>query len=90
MHLVEAPLTPPASSSGHPGPKIIISTVSVHACLFLCRFCTPVAGGFVIKYGSLLISLPFEPSPLVALGVVLGTPALYSLYLLTQSGQQQQ
>jgi hypothetical protein len=54
------------------------------------RYLYSDAGAVVIKYGSLLISLPFEPSPAVALGVVLGTPALYSLYLLTQSGQQQQ
>jgi hypothetical protein len=62
-------------------------TLALDACT--CVF-AHVAGGAVIKYGSLLISLPFEPSPLVALGVVLGTPALYSLYLLTQSGQRQQ
>lgn len=46
-----------------------------------------VAGAALIKYGSLLISLPFEPDAIVALAVVLGTPALYSLYLLTQKQQ---
>lgn len=46
------------------------------------------AGAAIIKYGSLAISLPFEPNAAVAAGIVLGTPALYSLYLLTQGSKQ--
>lgn len=41
-------------------------------------------GGATIKYGSLLLDLPFHPTAAVALGVVLGTPAAYSAYLLTR------
>jgi hypothetical protein len=47
-------------------------------------------GGAFIKYGSLLIDTPFQPSPLLAVSVVLGTPMAYSIYFLTQGQQQQQ
>lgn len=57
------------------------------SCHTLCCQCR--AGGAAIKYGSLLWSLPFQPDSAVALAVVLGTPAAYSLYLLTQSSKQQ-
>jgi hypothetical protein len=46
------------------------------------------AGALAIKYGSLLLDLPFEPNAAVALAVVLGTPAAYSLCLLTQKGSK--
>jgi hypothetical protein len=42
------------------------------------------AGAAAIKYGSLLVSLPHEPSLPVALFVVLGTPVAYSAWLLTR------
>jgi hypothetical protein len=43
-----------------------------------------LAGAAAIKYGSLLVALPHEPSLPVALAIVLGTPALYSAWLLTR------
>lgn len=58
------------------------------ACV-LCALWWLLAGAAVIKYGSLAISLPFEPNAAVALAVVLGTPAAFSLYLLTLGGKQQ-
>jgi hypothetical protein len=48
---------------------------------------TPHAGAAAIKYGSLLMALPFEPSPAVALAVVLGTPIGFSLFLLAKGGK---
>jgi hypothetical protein len=44
----------------------------------------------LVKYGSLAIELPFQPNAAVALALVLGTPAAYSLYLLTKGSDQQQ
>lgn len=51
--------------------------------------CLPVAGAALIKYGSLAFELPFQPNPAVALFLVLGTPAAYSLFLLTKGEKQQ-
>lgn len=60
--------------------------------LVLCACHTNTSGAAVIKYGSLLISLPFEPSAAVALLLVLGTPSAYAVYLLAfkQGGGSQQ
>jgi hypothetical protein len=57
-------------------------------CLCVCV----LAGAAAIKYGSLVFELPFQPNPAVALTLVLGTPAAYSLFLLTKGdgGEQQQ
>lgn len=57
--------------------------VCVHVCCVL-------AGAAAIKYGSLVFELPFHPNAAVALTLVLGTPAAYSLFLLTKGGQRQQ
>jgi hypothetical protein len=38
----------------------------------------------------LAFELPFHPNAAVALGLVLGTPAVYALFLLTKGEQQQQ
>ena len=46
------------------------------------------AGGAVIKYGSLLSDIPFEPSPTLAVSLVLGTPVLYALYLLSRGEER--
>lgn len=42
----------------------------------------PAAGAAAIKYGSLLIDVPFEAPPGVALALVLGTPLAYAAMLL--------
>jgi hypothetical protein len=47
-------------------------------------------GGAFIKYGSLLIDTPFQPNPVLAVSIILGTPLAYSIYFLTQGQQQQQ
>jgi hypothetical protein len=38
----------------------------------------------VIKYGSLLIDLPFHPDPLIALAIVMAPPMFYTAMLLTR------
>jgi hypothetical protein len=43
------------------------------------------AGGAVVKYGSLLVSLPHEPNAALALTLVVGTPILYAAALLLRS-----
>lgn len=58
--------------------------------MYGCCVCLSVAGAALIKYGSLAIELPFQPNAAVALALVLGTPAAYSLYLLTKGSDQQQ
>lgn len=40
------------------------------------------AGAAVVKYGSLLSSVPFNPDGTLALTVVLGPPLAYSMYIL--------
>lgn len=59
-------------------------------CLHVC--CVLTTGAAAIKYGSLVFELPFHPNAVVALALVLGTPAAYSLFLLTKGdgGQRQQ
>lgn len=37
-----------------------------------------LAGGAVIKWGSLLMDLPFSANPVVAVAIVLGTPAVWA------------
>lgn len=75
-----------------------LTHVSAHPCrhshftctVLLLRAVVLLPGGAFIKYGSLLIDTPFQPSPLLAVSVVLGTPMAYSIYFLTQGQQQQQ
>lgn len=38
----------------------------------------------MVKYGSLLLDTPFEPTVGPALALVFGPPVVYSLYLLTR------
>lgn len=67
------------------------SSSSAHAGSVLTRgwVCCAAAGAALIKYGSLAFELPFHPSVAVALTLVLGTPAAYSLFLLTKGDTQQ-
>jgi hypothetical protein len=51
--------------------------------------CCAAAGAALIKYGSLVFELPFHPNVAVALTLVLGTPAAYSLFLLTKGDSKQ-
>lgn len=51
--------------------------------MFLMKLlATSFALGTVVKYGSLLISLPFTPSTGAALTLVLGPPILWSAWAL--------
>jgi len=42
------------------------------------------AGGALIKYGSLLSSVPFTPSPSMALSIVILPPLAFSIWMLAQ------
>lgn len=44
-----------------------------------------LAGGFVVKYGSLVIDLPFSPDAVAAVTMVLSPPIAYSIYLLRRN-----
>lgn len=43
------------------------------------------AGAAVIKYGSLLTSVAFTPSPVLALVIVFTPPSVYAAWMLSQS-----
>ncbi|KAI8113524.1 hypothetical protein M9435_003525 [Picochlorum sp. BPE23] len=51
-------------------------------------FTVSVLGGAVIKYGSLIISLPFHPDGLIALSMIAFPPACFAAWMLTQPGKQ--
>jgi hypothetical protein len=40
-------------------------------------------GGALIKYGSLLLDVPFQPNPVLAVAVVLGVPGAFAVKILT-------
>lgn len=42
-------------------------------------------GAIVIKYGSLLTNVPFEPNALLALSMVAAPPLVYAVILAVQS-----
>ena len=46
-------------------------------------------GAAVIKYGSLLISAPFQPNYPLALIMIVGPCVAYAAYLLTQQGLEE-
>lgn len=87
-HLARAERTSESNGGASTSSTITDSDISFLGKLLVFSF----AGAAAIKYGSLVFELPFQPNPAVALTLVLGTPAAYSLFLLTKGdvGQQQQ
>eukprot|EP00889_Picochlorum_renovo_P000421 jgi/Picre1/27451/NNA_000418.t1 len=51
-------------------------------------FTVSVVGGAVIKYGSLIISLPFHPDGFIAVSIIAFPPACFAAWMLTQPGKQ--
>lgn len=45
------------------------------------------AGAAAVKYGSLAISTPFQPSSIIALSIITVPCLMYSMLLLTQRDQ---
>lgn len=41
--------------------------------------------GAIVKYGSLVIDVPFEPSPGLALGIVMTPPSMFAIWMLSRS-----
>lgn len=71
----------PAPAGGGTPPSLIADSDSAFL-LKLLGLC--VFGGAAIKYGSLLLDLPFEPNSAIAVTAVVLPPAVYSLILLSK------
>ena len=79
-----SPLSPPTASTSSAS-----SSSSSDDAVFLLKLgASSFALGGAIKYGSLLIDLPFQPSATAALALVLSPPLLWAAVALVKSQQQ--
>ena len=56
-------------------------------CLDMMRRAISLAGSVAVKYGSLLIDTPFEPSPAVATLLIAGPTVVFSVVLAALSAK---
>lgn len=69
--------------------EAVSASITDSDAVFLLKLAaTSFALGGAIKYGSLLLALPFEPSAAAAVLIVLAPPLIWSAIKLAQSQQE--
>eukprot|EP00890_Picochlorum_soloecismus_P000887 jgi/Picsp_1/179/NSC_00179-R1_predicted protein [Chlamydomonas reinhardtii] len=60
------------------------NSVSDDAAFLLKLVAVSFAGGALIKYGSLFSSIPFTPSPIMAVSIVMFPPLAFAIWMISQ------